>query len=256
MLRALCLLLAAVVAVPAGAQDDRRTIVAVFAHPDDERIVGPLLARYAREGHRVHLIVATDGAKGVREHAGIPAGPALAEARAVEARCATDRLGIELPILLGLEDAGLASFAALGRLREALAFHLDALRPDVLLTVGPEGGTGHADHRLVSNVLTELVQGSGDPPALYYASLPAERVREGPTAWPAVTPLPARLLPLRVPFEAQDLTASEAAFACHATQYTPEEREAVNRMLAHGFGWRVHLRPWYGPAEPREDLFP
>ena len=29
------------------------TLVAVFAHPDDESIISPVLARYAREGARV-----------------------------------------------------------------------------------------------------------------------------------------------------------------------------------------------------------
>src|SRR5687767_287399 len=68
------------------------TVLAVFAHPDDERVVGPLLARLARQGTTVHLAIATDGSKGVREHAGIAAGPPLAAARKSEAECAANRL--------------------------------------------------------------------------------------------------------------------------------------------------------------------
>src|SRR3712207_818428 len=68
--------LAAAVALPAAAQG-RRPVVAVFAHPDDERIVGPLLSRLAREGRETHLVIATDGSKGVRDFAKIPAGPEL-----------------------------------------------------------------------------------------------------------------------------------------------------------------------------------
>jgi hypothetical protein len=41
-----------------------RTLVAVWAHADDEGPVGPILARYAREGVQVHTIIATDGAQG------------------------------------------------------------------------------------------------------------------------------------------------------------------------------------------------
>jgi LmbE family N-acetylglucosaminyl deacetylase len=77
----------------AAAQQPARTLLAVFAHPDDEQVISPLLARYAREGVRVHLAIATDGQKGVREHAGIAAGDALATARAAEARCACEKLG-------------------------------------------------------------------------------------------------------------------------------------------------------------------
>ena len=51
------------VAAPA-ANPSSRTLVAVFAHPDDETLVAPALARYAREGVRVFLIIATDGRRG------------------------------------------------------------------------------------------------------------------------------------------------------------------------------------------------
>ncbi|HUF27863.1 MAG TPA: PIG-L family deacetylase [Gemmatimonadaceae bacterium] len=252
-LRLLCplLLLTAMGPDAAHAQAGGRTVMAVFAHPDDERIVGPMLARYAREGHRVHLVIATDGSKGVREHAGVAAGPALAQLRSDETRCAAQRLGIEPPILLGLEDAGLASFASLGRLRDELVRLVDTLRPATLLTIGPEGGTGHPDHRLVGNVVTEVVQGitGADAPALFYASLPAERMQDAPPHRPRVTPLPERYLPIQVPFTPADLDAARAAFACHASQYTAEERDAINAALAHGFGGRVHLRPWRG-ADP------
>src|SRR5687768_2626332 len=64
-----------------------RTLVAVFAHPDDESIVSPALAHYARHGTRVYVVIATDGRKGVAKHAGIPAGDSLATVRAGEARC-------------------------------------------------------------------------------------------------------------------------------------------------------------------------
>src|SRR5918996_770729 len=83
--------LAALVPLSAHAQN-RRPIVAVFAHPDDERVIGPLLSRLSREGQETHLVIATDGSKGVRDHAGIPAGEALAAARKLEAECAAERL--------------------------------------------------------------------------------------------------------------------------------------------------------------------
>jgi LmbE family N-acetylglucosaminyl deacetylase len=252
------LLAAGLLPSAAFAQNRGGTLLAVFAHPDDERIVGPLLARYAREGHRVYLVIATDGSRGVTEHAGIPAGAGLAQVRAGEARCAAGRLGIEPPILLGLPDGGLASFPTLGRLREELTRLLGTLRPDALLTIGPEGGTGHPDHRLVGNVATEVVQGvtGAEPPALYYASLPAERMRSAPPARPAVTAVPERYLSVQVPFTPRDFDAARAAFDCHASQYTAGQREAINRMLAHGFAGRVHLRPWHGPGERASEILP
>ena len=204
----LCVLVAAAL-LPGAAAAQTRTLMAVFAHPDDERIVGPLLARFAREGHRVHWVVATDGSKGVRDYAGIPAGAPLAAARAEESRCAAARMGIPAPTMLGLEDGGLASFDALGRLRREVARLVEEVKPQAILTIGPEGGTGHPDHRLVGNVVTEVVAQltAPDAPMLYYASLPAERMRDAPRASPSVTPVADRYLTVKVPFTPADLAA-------------------------------------------------
>jgi len=254
----LCLVLGGAVAPPhAAAQTGGHKLVAVFAHPDDERIVGPLLSRYAREGHEVYLVIATDGSKGVTEHARIPAGDSLAHVRAGEARCAAQQLGIHPPMLLGLEDAALASFGSLERLRQEVRRVLHQLRPDAVISFGPEGGTGHPDHRLVGDVVTEVIQSGGDgiPQALYYPSLPAERMTDAPAAEPTVTSVPERFLPIAVPFAPGDLDATRRAFACHASQYTPAQVDAVMRYLAHGFDGAVHLRPWYGGGEKRTELF-
>lgn len=82
----------------AEAQERPRVVLAVFAHPDDETFVGPMLARYAREGVKVYLGIATKGEKGITEHAGIPAGDQLTAVRRAEATCACQQLGIEPPI--------------------------------------------------------------------------------------------------------------------------------------------------------------
>ena len=41
-----------------------KTLAVLLAHADDESAVGPILARYAREGVQVHLIITTDGSQG------------------------------------------------------------------------------------------------------------------------------------------------------------------------------------------------
>lgn len=103
-----------------------RTLLAVFAHPDDETIAGPLLAHYAnRPNTRVFIALVTDGGRGVTPFAGIPAGEKLAAARAKEATCACAALGAQPPILLGFPDGALAQMqtfaAATARLRSVLA---------------------------------------------------------------------------------------------------------------------------------------
>src|SRR4029079_2059846 len=186
-----------------------RPIVAVFAHPDDERIVGPLLSKLARQGRETHLVIATDGAKGIRDFARIPAGPELAAARVKEANCAATRLGVRKLHLIGLPDGGLASFDELGKLRTALIAIIDSIKPAAIITFGPEGGTGHPDHRLVGDVMTQIVQADARYATidLLYASLPTERLKSAPRASPSVNGMSQALLTVRVPFEQQDLAA-------------------------------------------------
>lgn len=244
----------ATVAPSSALGQSARPVLAVFAHADDERVIAPLLSKLAREGRQTHLVIATDGAKGIRDFAGIPAGAELAAARVKEAQCAANRLGVRRLHLLGLPDAGLASFDALGKLRTALVAIVDSLNPAVIITFGPEGGTGHPDHRLVGDVMTEIVQRDARHAKLdlLYASLPTERLRTAPPAKPGVGGMAESLLTVRVPFEDRDLAAQREEYACHKTQYTPAEMDAVNRYLAHAFNGSVWLRPWNGTLrDPR-----
>jgi LmbE family N-acetylglucosaminyl deacetylase len=239
--------LAAVIPFSAPAQASR-PILAIFAHPDDERVIGPLLSRLAREGRETHLVIATDGSQGVRDFAHIPAGAELAAARTKEATCAANRLGVRQLHILGLPDGGLASFEVLGKLRSGIAAIIDSLKPAAIITFGPEGGTGHPDHRLVGDVVTQIIEGDARYASvdLLYASLPTERLRTAPPAEPAVHGMSEALLTVRVPFEERDLVAGREEFACHRSQYAPAEMDAVNAYLAYAWNGQVWMRPWNG----------
>src|SRR3954469_4818197 len=231
-----------------AAAQSGRPILAVFAHPDDARVIGPLLSKLAREGRETHLVIATDGSQGIRDFAHIPAGPELAAARTKEATCAANRLGVRQLHILGLPDGGLASFAVLGKLRAGIAAIIDSVKPAVIITFGPEGGTGHPDHRLVGDVTTQIIESDSrySNIDLLYASLPTERLRTAPKASPTVNGMAEALLTVRVPFEKQDLAAGREEFACHRSQYAPAEMDSVNAYLAHAWNGKVWLRPWNG----------
>jgi len=244
------------VAVPPPAER-RPAILAVFAHPDDEEIVGPLLAAYARRGVRVQLAIVTDGEKGVAPHSGLTAGPELARVRAEEARCACRALGIDAPLLLGFKDGELGRIARppwgpLADVQARLAELLARVRPEAVITFGPEGGYGHPDHRLVGAVVTQLVEAGaeGAPSRLYYPGFPKDRMpttplREGDPPW---SPTDARFLTVRVPYAPADLAATRAALACHKSQFPPEQIGPLAGFLDQVLGGRVYLRPWFGDA--------
>ena len=82
------------------AQTTTRTLVALFAHPDDEVAVAPILARYARERVQIYEIYVTGGEGGAGQGQmfqrpdTFKAGEDLARIRADEARCSATALGV------------------------------------------------------------------------------------------------------------------------------------------------------------------
>lgn len=234
------------------------TLLAVMAHPDDETLVGPLLAASARRGLDVHLVVVTDGALGVSAHAGLAAGAELAAVRADEVRCSARALGIRPPLLLGFADGGLGNaerppWRTLERVAAHLREQFARLRPDVVVTFGPEGGYGHPDHRLVGAVVTELVQAAvdGAPAALYYPGFPTDRLPPNEPGGLPWLPTDPRYLSVRIAYSKADLAATRAALACHRSQFRDEDIERETQWTDRVLGGRVPLRPWFGRGDAR-----
>jgi LmbE family N-acetylglucosaminyl deacetylase len=256
------------IAFSQGAASAPKTLVAVLAHADDEAPVAPILARYAREGVRVYIIIASDGSQGFGQQGTIPrpeAGPrgdSLATVRAEEARCAAQALGIQPPILFGFPDGKLGDYigdrSLLFRLTQRMAEELERLHPDAILTWGPDGGIGHPDHRIVSNIVTQLSRfgAPGVPERVFYMYLPVEGIRamnpqrgEPPMLIPQ-----AKYFTARVPFQPQDLEAAKRGMVCHKTQFTPEAAQRVLPAMDRVWSGFISLIPAFStPA--LTDLF-
>jgi LmbE family N-acetylglucosaminyl deacetylase len=238
-----------------------RTLVAVWAHADDETPVGPILARYAREGVRVHMIVATDGSQGAA-NTSVPRGPDIAKLRVEEARCSAQALGVQPPILLGFPDGALGNYNAdptmLLRLTARIHDEIQKLRPHALITWGPDGGYGHPDHRIVSSIVTQLVRAGapGVPQRLFYASIPAEGiVAMNPTRGvpPFVIPQTG-LFTLRVRFAEADLEAARRSMGCHKTQVSQEAVDRVVVAMREVWKGELPLSPMV-PQPLSDDIF-
>ena len=160
-----------------------RTIVGVFAHPDDEALLaGGTLARYAAEGARVAVITCTGGEAG--ESADPSVDPArLSEVRREELREACAHLGVGEVRILGYHDSGVPACgdprslvaAPLAQVADRIAAALAPLAPDAVITHDPAGGYGHPDHIRVSEATTLAVGLLERRPLLYHAVVP-ERV--------------------------------------------------------------------------------
>jgi alpha,alpha-trehalase len=232
-------------------------LLAIFAHPDDEMTVAPILARYARAGARVHLAVATDGGRGVAAHAGTAAGESLVALRTEEAACAARALGIAAPILLGFGDGDLGAVVSppgrdLDRLARDVRRVLDDVDPGAVLTWGPGGGYGHPDHRLVADVVLQVVAERGAP-ALYSPGWTASDIA-GSGIDLMSYPVDERLLTMRVGFSAADAERARTSLQCHQSQFTPEAMQQASDGLERAWRERILLQPWFG-APGGTDLF-
>ena len=142
-------------------------LMAVLAHPDDEALgIGGTLARYAAEGVETYLVTATRGEggrfRGARDGPEHPGRERLAEIREQELRAAARTLGIRDVALLGYGDGVLDRADA----REAIgriAGHVRRVRPQVVLSFGPDGAYGHPDHVAITQLSTAAMVAAADP---------------------------------------------------------------------------------------------
>ena len=142
----------------------RRTILGVFAHPDDESMgPGGTLAKYAAAGHRVAFVTATDGDAGrlFEQRPKDDAGRReLGRIRRAETLAAAQVLGIEHLGFLGWADRGLAQRDVL-EVEGTVATFLRRERPDVVLTFHGSGISYHSDHRVLTLAVMGAFLGAG-----------------------------------------------------------------------------------------------
>ncbi len=130
-------------------------LLGVLAHPDDESLgFGGTFARYAAEGIETYLVTATRGERGRFGPRGERGDPVeVGRVREAELRAAAAVLGIREVSVLGFPDGAVDRVPA-GTAIRAIVAHIRRIRPDVIVTFGPEGAYGHPDHIAISQFTT------------------------------------------------------------------------------------------------------
>ena len=164
------------------------TLLAFHAHPDDEALLtAGTMARAAAEGHRVIVVVATDGNEGLASSS-FAADGRLGERRLEELRASARALGVARVEHLGYADSGLGPHTlpnppgqtrfvradvdeAAGRLAAILLEE----SVDVLLTYDANGGYGHRDHLLVHQVGARAAE-MAQTPRVLQATVPRDAI--------------------------------------------------------------------------------
>ncbi len=142
-----------------------KTILAVFAHPDDESMgPGGTFAKCAAAGHRVLVATATGGDAG-RHYAERPKDEAgrrkLVEVRKRETLEACRVLGIEHLGFWDWKDGRLAERDVLEVERKIVTL-IRRHRPDVVVTFHGAGISYHPDHRVMTLAAMGAFHGSGN----------------------------------------------------------------------------------------------
>jgi LmbE family N-acetylglucosaminyl deacetylase len=205
-------------------------ILTVFAHPDDESF-GPAgaLAKYVQLGAELAGVWFTRGEAGETYLDPSPTPAELAVLRTDDLQEAARIIGYGAVDILDYPDGGLAGVPEEeleGVVRQAIDRH----RPDLILTFGPGGISGHPDHITLSRVTTKafrrsLDQGQGVK-ALYYDAVPSDRAPE----------LDLSALPDGNPntfIDASEMRAAHlAALAAHA-RHMADAREFLDQLEGH-----------------------
>ncbi len=172
-----------------------KTLLAIFAHPDDETFgIGGTLAYYARRGVDVYLICATRGEAGVLDPTYRGSHTSIGELREHELACAAQTLGIREVIYLDYRDSGMAgspdnqhphSLASvpLAKLVEEIIAIMERIQPQVVITFDPIGGYFHIDHIKIHQAAKQAFfdlqkkAGADKPQKLYYYTIAKKVMR-------------------------------------------------------------------------------
>jgi len=200
--------------------------LAVYAHPDDADVAcGGTLARWAKAGAAVHVVICTDGGKGSLDPAA--KSKKLTAQRVAELEESSALIGVTSVTNLGFPDGELVDS---DDFRRTLVERIRALRPDVVCGHDPTafffGQTyfNHRDHRIAGTALLDAVS-----PA---AALPLYFPDAGPPHQVPTVLLSGTLEPDEWVDVSDTIEAKAAAVECHRTQFN-EQEGLVGEAIRH-----------------------
>jgi LmbE family N-acetylglucosaminyl deacetylase len=209
--------------------------------------MGGTLAKYAAQGTRVELICATRG------EAGIPGVSPVetAQIRERELRAAAKALGLSKVHFLGYQDGQLA-VANTKVVVQDLAQRMGQIRPDAVITFGPDGISGHPDHLAIHRFTTQAFDQAGLQGSRLFYLAPSEATQQGCGVSP---PQEAAGGPVAGIDVGDYLVAKVRAAQCHTSQKPPfpgpPEEEAL-KLVCHEYFTVARPVDWQHDVE---DLF-
>jgi LmbE family N-acetylglucosaminyl deacetylase len=199
-------------------------VLAIYAHPDDPDVsCGGTLARWARQGSEVHVVLCTNGDKGTTDPAVDPAR--LAVQRAAECDEAAKVLGLTDQHVLGYRDGELTDDDGF---RGELVGWIRRLRPSMVLCPDPtavffgEDYFNHRDHRIVGFAVLDALSPAAALPLYFPDAGPVHQVETvllsgtlEPTVWVDVS---------------STIEDKATAVSCHRSQFPGDAEWAADAV--------------------------
>ncbi len=238
---------------------ESKTIMAVFAHPDDEIYVGPIMAKYAREGAKVQVVTVTDGRYGTGQ-TDLKPGDELTALRNEELNCAAKHMGILEPIWMGyhdqlkLKDGFFGHVPYIQEIMRKLDSLVTKIDPDVILTWGPDGGSNHMDHRIVGASVTQvyLSKKQEKDVHLFYVATPSSHLEDEDEK--LLRGVSDDYLTAEISYTEEDRENTILALQCYRTQYSEDSMQRSADRLRSG-DQKVYLRPVLKAGTKTNTLF-
>jgi LmbE family N-acetylglucosaminyl deacetylase len=270
----------------------QKSILACFAHPDDELGVASLVAQSVAQGARATLICTTNGDVGTVDEQHLRGYSSIAELRLAELACATKLIGFTEVVTLGYRDSGMMGSednqhpesywqAPPEVAAEQVAEVMRRVRPQAVITFNTFGAYGHPDHIKINRATLaafEMLQSEPEhPEKLYYTTFSktfartalgvAKLLRRDPrkfgrnqdldlqASFDAITPITTR-----IPVAGKYRTLADEARRCHASQMQMNPVfEAIGKVASPLLFRDVTLSRVLPPPQPKErierDLF-
>ena len=267
---------------------NNHSLLAIFAHPDDEAFSsGGTLARYAKQGVQVSLICATRGEVGEISDPSYATPETLGEVREDELRCAAESMGISELIFLDYRDSGMEgtpenddprAFIKIPteKVVAQLVNIIRRIKPQVVATFEPNGGYGHPDHIAIHNHTVTAFHAAADPnqfpdlgapwqaERLFYTAIPnsffaklrveMEAIGEDTSDFDRLddpeTGWPDEQIHVRLDVSAT-VDSKWEALNCHRTQFGPGNlfRRLPESVVKDLMSWEYYALAWPKPQK-------
>lgn len=144
------------------------TILTIWAHPDDETwFSAGIMAAAVANGQEVVCVTATKGEAGSLDLLKWPADT-LGKVRSEELTQALAVIGVKKHYWMGYKD-GCCQDVRTEEISQKLRTFIEKFKPDTILTFGPDGMTGHPDHKSISRWVDTALQQATVRAKVYHA---------------------------------------------------------------------------------------